>query len=759
MATLARDIRLSVLADIAKYQKDFAKIPGITEKTAAAAAIKFEREIRQGQERAARSAEKSAKQASNAWGDVGTLIAGQLSADALKAAGEATLSFVSDTMEARLAVIRLSNATGIGRDTIAGLEEAFRSVGADGREATDQLQDFAEKLFDFGQGGGAAQEALSGLGFDMEAVRSGAIGTDEALRMVLDRLPRLTDDVQKAAFAQQLFSDRGLDVTNALENLPLEEAIAQAQRFGRVVDDDAAAATAQWTENLNLLSGSMNAAKVETIDFINPASQLDGLLIGLVATSAALSESMKILRNSIRSASEGLGQFALGEEQERIVGVEEAARQAAQAFQEARAEAKGLAAEGLEVAISMEDMAEALGFGSAMAEASAEETRELAKQQRIAAAAAKAQQRAIEDLLKAGLAAGEDLLSAEERVIEARDQDLNKIRELGEASGDEALAEVFAEDRKQQAIRETRELRIAALQEQVAQARQAREAEEAAEVAVADALRQRNEDAEAEAKERALRQIEVAEAVGDNTLLIASTVAQRNSALQQEQLEEQREIVESLAARRVELQGELEQAETRRQRRRIRGEIATLDAIQAAERQKLRAEKRERLNAFKAEKAVALAGVGFNTGVAILKAYALFGPPPSPAGIAAAGIATGAGIIQAGIIATEKPPQLHQGFSGFPSFSGGPDERAVILRQNEPVLNQRAGETLGREAVQQLNQTGQMPQGAQIFELNFERRHVDALVVPTIRAGGRLRRVIAKVGGAGPRGVRRVFNR
>ena len=58
-------------------------------------------------------------------------------------------------------------------------------------------------------------------------------------------------------------------------------------------------------------------------------------------------------------------------------------------------------------------------------------------------------------------------------------------------------------------------------------------------------------------------------------------------------LDEQRDLVESLAARRVELQGELEQAETKRQRQRIRSEIATLESIQSAERQKLRAEKRE----------------------------------------------------------------------------------------------------------------------------------------------------------------------
>jgi hypothetical protein len=413
----------------------------------------MEKHLVKAQTVSAKAAQKAATESASAWSDVGSIIKGQLSADALKAFGAAAVDLVSDTFEARQAMIRLSSATGIGRDTLAGLEEAFRSVGADGSEATDQLQDFAEKLFDASNGSGAAIEALQGLGINLDDVKSGTLGTDEALRQVLDRLPRLTDEVSKAAFAQQLFSDRGLDVTNALENLPLEQAIRQAEAFGRTVDEEAAEATRQWSEALNLLSGSMNSVVTETIDYLGPAQRLDDLLVGLVATSAAVSESMKILRNSIRSTSEGLGQFLLGEEQEEILGVGEAARIAAQDFQVARHAAEGLAGAGVEVAISMDDMAAALGFGSAMSRPLAKNTGDLEKRQRASASAANAQQKALEQLLETGLRAGDDLLSAEELVLEARDRDLNKIRELGAASGEEALAAVFAEDRKQQAIR------------------------------------------------------------------------------------------------------------------------------------------------------------------------------------------------------------------------------------------------------------------------------------------------------------------
>ncbi len=764
---LTKDIRLSILADVADYQKRMATIPGITEKQAGAAARKMEKQLVKAQVDSAKAAQKAATQSARAWSDVGSIIKGQLSADALKAFGAAALDLVSDTMETRQAIIRLSNATGIGRDTLAGMEEAFRSVGADSAEVTEQLQDFNEKLFDFGRGGGAAEEAFAGLGLDMQAVASGAISSDEALRQVLDRLPRMTDATTKAAFAQQLFSDRGLDVTNALENLPLDQAIAQAERFGRTVDAEAVASTKRWTEGLGLLSGAMNGVVVETIDWIQPAQRIDDLLVGLVATSAAVSEGMKLLRNSIRSTSEGLGAFVLGAEQEAIVGVGEAARLAAEDFQRARQEAKGLAQAGVEVAISMDDMAAALGFGSAMTKPLAKDTGDLAKRQRDSAKAAQGQAKALDQLLAAGLAAGDDLLSAEEKVLEARDRDLNKIRELGAAAGEEALAEVFAEERKQQAVRETRALRVAGLGEVVAESRTARETLEQAEADAHEEAKIRVEELRQLRRDALAEQLAGFEQAAGTSLQVAGVLADRRARDAADELADQDDLIASLEARRGELEQAIAEATSKRQRQALRGELRGVRRAEQAEAVAREQAAARSLAAWRGQQQAAAAEATFQGGVAAIKAYALFGPPPSPAGIAASAAALALTAAQVGLISSEKPPQFHTGFSGqgatFPSFSAGPDERSVVVRSTEPVLNQRAGDELGRENIAELNRTGTLPAGGGagggIMELNFERRQIGALVGGTVRAGGRLRTLIARVGGAGPAGRRPVFNR
>ena len=765
---LTKDIRLSVLADIAKYQKEFSKIPGFTEKTAAAAASKFEREIRKSQEASAKAAQKAASQAGSSWGNFGSLVKFNVAAvatDALKSVAAATADLVADTMEARRAMIRLSDATGIERDTIAGLEEAFRAVGADSAEVTDQLQDFNEKLFDFGQGGGAAAEAFAGLGIDMEAVRSGAISSDEALRQVLTRLPHLTDETVKAAYGQQLFSDRGLDVTNALERMPLDVAIAQARAFGRTVSDDAVESTARWTESMYLLRGVMSGVVTGTLDWIDLGARLDEALTGSVIVSAALSQALKLVGAELS----GIGAAFTGKElpEEELLSVRDAAKAAAVSFQDTRNQMRELSSEGLEVAISVDEMAAALGFAEETSGKQAKTSAEQARAHRDAAQAARTQAAALEELNAIGERAGEDQLSRFELILNARDKELQKIEELARASGDEAHAAVAAEEVKQRAVRNTHALKVeslAELRQKYDEARAADEARElaAAAAAAAAAAEELEELQQMEAEKFAIKMLWVS-ALGESTLMVGREVAARESARQQEQLDEQRNRLRDLNADQIALEQELTQATNKEQKKRIRAELRGVRQKSRAEAKAVEIRKHFRLNAWKAEKAVALSGVVFETAVAVMKAQAMFGPPPSPIGEAAKATAILSGMTQAAMIASEKPPQFHTGFAGagstFPGFTRGPDERTAIIRTTEPVLTQRAGEALGRDRIRELNQTGQMGGGGAVFELSFERRHIDAMVGRTVRAGGRLRRTIAEIGGAGPIGRAQVFGR
>jgi len=132
-------------------------------------------------------------------------------------------------------------------------------------------------------------------------------------------------------------------------------------------------------------------------------------------------------------------------------------------------------------------------------------------------------------------------------------------------------------------------------------------------------------------------------------------------------------------------------------------EAAALDV--AAHKRKIDASK-ERLkdqriatrDAAKAAKAAALLSVAVNTSAAVLQAFAMFGPPPSPVGIFSAAAAASAGVFQAAAIRRQKLPTAHSG-----EFIQ-PDESIRKVRSGEAILNQRAAADLGgREGIDALN--------------------------------------------------------
>ena len=74
--TVSRDIQLKVIADAAGFQKEIMKIPGMTEKSAASAALRMSKEMHKGFQKVGKDAEKSGKQIGGALSvAVGTALA------------------------------------------------------------------------------------------------------------------------------------------------------------------------------------------------------------------------------------------------------------------------------------------------------------------------------------------------------------------------------------------------------------------------------------------------------------------------------------------------------------------------------------------------------------------------------------------------------------------------------------------------------------------------------------------------------------
>ena len=116
------------------------------------------------------------------------------------------------------------------------------------------------------------------------------------------------------------------------------------------------------------------------------------------------------------------------------------------------------------------------------------------------------------------------------------------------------------------------------------------------------------------------------------------------------------------------------------------------------------------MKAFKMKKRAALVGVAIDTAQGVMGAIARFGPPPSPLGIIGIAAAIAAGGVNAGIIASQKPPPFRIGGvvpDDAPMLPGGlRDQRLIAAEPGELVLNQEQQRAMGGGG------------GAQIFVLD-----------------------------------------
>lgn len=97
-----------------------------------------------------------------------------------------------------------------------------------------------------------------------------------------------------------------------------------------------------------------------------------------------------------------------------------------------------------------------------------------------------------------------------------------------------------------------------------------------------------------------------------------------------------------------------------------------------------KAQKDAAMVAFRINQAQSLASIGMNTAEAASKAVALFGPPPSPLGIAGIVAATAIGLTQAAAVAAQPPPSFHTG-GVIASQPLAPDETMIRARKGEEI--------------------------------------------------------------------------
>ena len=152
---------------------------------------------------------------------------------------------------------------------LSGLKYAADLSGVSFEQLQTGLTRLAKTTEDFRDGSKSAVDAFSKIGLDPSNFKD----TADLLSAVADQFARLPDGAQKTALAVELFGKSGAQLIPLLNEgaAGLAAFRAEAERFGVVIDDQAAAAAEQFNDNISRLGAIADGFKNSIGNSVIPA--------------------------------------------------------------------------------------------------------------------------------------------------------------------------------------------------------------------------------------------------------------------------------------------------------------------------------------------------------------------------------------------------------------------------------------------------------------------------------------------------------
>ena len=360
--------------------------------------------------------------------------------------------------------------------------------------------------------------------------------------------------------------------------------------------------------------------------------------------------------------------------------------------------------------------------------------------------------RATREAKEAEKAAAERKRKADKRAAEAAKEAAQADRDAAQAERERTQAMAENDAAAQNLIKSEREL-IALTNELL------NSAESLAELNPMEQLEQQQSRFMENFEEQALKSLQLAEQTGGAVLALDEILAS-------ERLDIEAAFIEQRA--KLQTQGDAEELERMLAKVKFWGDLSTsfindistfelekrtqtLKALQGIEATmgqqmndgqralltaRIEAQRKGAQRAFKAQQAGAIAQIGMDTAVAIVKTMSQFG---FPLGLIPAGMMGAMGGLQVATVMRQAPPSFHTG--GMVSDVTN-DEANIRVLRSEAILNPTAVSTLGREGVNSLNQgQGMAPQ---MVVVQYRNRVLDVTLQDVSRRPGPLRSALAQ---------------
>lgn len=233
-----RDIALNIIANAQDFQKEIAKIPGYTDKSAATAAMRLSTQMEKG----FKKTEQQAKKSGMAIGGVLTSAAGNMLANlgtmAVSAIGNLPAVFAQITTEAADFTNQINDmamATGMANDTLLGLDLLARASGQQLEQMRPGLAGFAKRMKDTSLETGEAKQAFKDLGIEMTEFEGGPLrDANEVFIETIDKLAGMEDATARTDAAVRILGESGGNLIVAMNSMgmSLSESAEMMRSFG-----------------------------------------------------------------------------------------------------------------------------------------------------------------------------------------------------------------------------------------------------------------------------------------------------------------------------------------------------------------------------------------------------------------------------------------------------------------------------------------------------------------------------------------------
>lgn len=158
----------------------------------------------------------------------------------------------------------LSRQTGMDARNASAWVSIAKSRGIESKALTTSFTAFSKQLNAGITGQKTASTTLKGLGVDLGGLRSGSIGTQQALGQVADAFAKMPDGAQKSALAVRLFGKQGLTMLPILNkgSGAIAEQQRAMQRAGLTMDQSGVARSLKLAQSQRELTAAMSGVKV-----------------------------------------------------------------------------------------------------------------------------------------------------------------------------------------------------------------------------------------------------------------------------------------------------------------------------------------------------------------------------------------------------------------------------------------------------------------------------------------------------------------